>query len=325
MTVLQRVFVLVALTLAAACGTTTNSAGTPVPGGKPGNPCIAASAPAGCYTDSTGAQMPVSCPTDVSPATWVAGATCGAGTHCAMQGSTSACVANPVTVVQDTVSGGGDTSGDTSGVTGECIKSKCANEVNVCMTNPTCSKYITCMSACKDSACQNICATPLKNDATATKAVSALFQCSIDAQQTCQPVTTQCGDGKCEGSETKTSCPQDCASGADVTTSNDTGGGQDTSTGTAVCGDMTCAASEDASSCAVDCNTQYMGQAQCLAGACPDTWPACQKSTGCMFAVNCSVACNADPSCVAACQSDATDPAAKALLNCANTIPCWSE
>ncbi len=187
MSALKHLFCFVSLTAAVACGSTSAAGGNTTPGGTPGKPCIAATAPVGCYVEpGSGANTVVSCPADVSPATWVAGETCGAGMHCTVKTKTeAACVANPVTVVNDTVSGGADTSkGDTSAESA-CVAAKCANETNACMTNPKCTTFMTCLSACKDQTCQNACAAPLKTDTAATAVVQAIFQCSVNAAQAC--------------------------------------------------------------------------------------------------------------------------------------------
>lgn len=169
-----------------ACGSSTAAAGNTTPGGAPGNPCNAATAPVGCYADGTGATTIVNCPSDVSPATWTAAESCGAGTHCVLQNKTTAtCAANPVVVVNDTVSSSDTKAGDAED-TSKCVQAKCATPINSCMTNVKCSTFLSCMSACPDSACQDNCATPVKNDAAATKVIQDLIQCSLDAGMTCQ-------------------------------------------------------------------------------------------------------------------------------------------
>lgn len=181
MTTVRGLCVLTCLTCVVACGTTANSSGTPTPGGKPGNPCLAASAPVGCYSDSTGANMTVSCPADVSPATWVAGTTCAAGTHCAIQGSAAACVANPVTTVNDTVGGKGDSTASSA-----CVDAKCASQTAACTASSACMTALSCLSACNGSqTCQDQCAAPLQSNPTAATAFQNLLQCMINAAMSC--------------------------------------------------------------------------------------------------------------------------------------------
>lgn len=189
-----RLFACLAVVLLSACGSTSAASGTNnVPGGKPGNPCNAATAPIGCYAPGDGTSQIVNCPADVSPAAWQAGQACGAGTHCAVKTKTEAeCVANPVvTPVNDTVSGGGsDTSGGSKGDSSaaeECVKAKCAAETNACMTNLKCTNFLACLSKCPDNdkTCQDGCAAPIQGDAAATKVVQDFFQCSISAGMAC--------------------------------------------------------------------------------------------------------------------------------------------
>ncbi len=186
MAVLKPLLCLSSLLLVVACGSTTAAAGNLVPGGEPGKACNAASAPVGCYVDpASGANTIVSCPADVSPATWVAGQSCATGTHCTVKSKTeAACVDNPVATVPDTISSGDTGTGDGSSESA-CIQAKCAKETTACMANPKCTTFMTCLAACKDQACQDACAAPVKNDTLAAKAVQDIFQCSINAGMAC--------------------------------------------------------------------------------------------------------------------------------------------
>ena len=180
MAILRHLRILAALPLALACGTTASNSGTPTPGGAPGSACNAAATPAGCYTDPTGAQSTVSCPTDVSPATWVVGQACATGMHCAVQSQASAvCLANPATAVNDTV--GGD-----SGSGAACVEAKCSVQIATCENNAKCVAALICLGKCNgDQTCQDACGAPLQSDAAATKALSDILQCEINAAMSC--------------------------------------------------------------------------------------------------------------------------------------------
>ncbi len=185
MTALKQFFLVACAILATACGSTTNS-GNPVPGGAPGNPCVAANTPVGCYTEpGTTTSSIVNCPTDVSPATWTAGTACGAGTHCVVTSKMEAsCAANPVVVVNDTVSGSKDT-GDNSSA---CVDAVCAKETAACKGNATCTNAFVCLGKCNsDQACQDACGAPLKADPIGAKIFQDYFQCAMNAAFSCQP------------------------------------------------------------------------------------------------------------------------------------------
>lgn len=309
MAVLQRLSFFAGLTFLAACGSTTAAAGNALPGGEPGKPCAAASAPVGCYVDpASGTNTIVSCPADVSPATWVAGQSCPTGQHCTVKSKTeAACVDNPVATVPDTISSG-DTGKSDGSAESACVQAKCAKETAACLASPKCNTFMTCLAACKDKTCQDACATPIKGDAAATKAVQDIFQCSINAGMACS------GGGDAGSTDTGKT---------DTGPSQDVMSGMDTSSG-ASCGDRTCQTSETAESCPFDCNSAYASQADCIAQACGSGWSGCQANSMCAFGVNCSLACAGDSSCLSACQSDATDSLSKSMFACCAQNGCWA-
>ncbi len=69
--------------------------------------------------------------------------------------------------------------------------------------------------------------------------------------------TTSCGDGSCNGSETLTSCPKDCAVCGDKTCSS-TESLDTCPDDCSVCGDGKCTGSEDSDSCPTDCACKAM-------------------------------------------------------------------
>ena len=73
----------------------------------------------------------------------------------------------------------------------------------------------------------------------------------------------ECGDNKCTGDETTSTCPKDCSAKTDV------------------CGDKVCGATENASTCAADCGGAVCGNKTCEVGettSCPNDCPSSLKT-----------------------------------------------
>ena len=200
-------------------------------------------------------------------------------------------------------------------VTENCIKSKCATEIAACMANAKCALAVSCAGKCADLTCLTTCLAPLQTDAVADKIFSDAQDCSSNAQAACLPVTTQCGDGKCDTSETKTSCPQDCATNSDAGKTD-----TDVSTKAPGCGDLNCQANESTETCPFDCDTQVFGQASCIVANCSGELATCQAKPSCLQKLNCLVECKGISTCMVGCTGTGTitDP----VIGCLSQHVC---
>jgi hypothetical protein len=159
-----------------------------------------------------------------------------------------------------------------------------------------------------------------------------------------------CGNGKCESGETASGCPSDCSiAGCCVKNAAKCGlpsecAGLGTSCGSCAsgkscnastfqcevagptCGDLQCAPGEQ-NSCPTDCATGVGDLFQCVLGACPDKWLACQLDTNCIGWLNCNAACGCDSACGQSCAnqlSSSGQAAAEAVSQCASSAGCKS-
>ncbi len=105
-----------------------------------------------------------------------------------------------------------------------------------------------------------------------------------------------CGDGKCEGNETKDTCPIDCKGDP---------------TKVVGCGDEVCSSNENEMVCPIDCQTGAKLAWECLTNNCKQEKQKCQQSEKCLDALNKSTICmkkcqaggGSDQACATQCQS----------------------
>ncbi len=145
------------------------------------------------------------------------------------------------------------------------------------------------------------------------------------------PPKTKCGDGKCEGKEDETTCPQDCkkapvcGDGKCEDTENALSCPADCKT-VAKCGDLVCVApTETLISCPLDCNVDLKAQALCLKGKCATNLETCASDPGCLSGLLCAFACSiGDQQCLSGCQSKAGAGSGifKSLVSCAVLNDC---
>ena len=114
-----------------------------------------------------------------------------------------------------------------------------------------------------------------------------------------------CGDGKCSGGETCSSCPGDCGCAVDETC---TEGACVSGSGGSFCGDNTCDASEDCNSCSADCGACiFCGDGKCNGsedcsscsvdcGTCPPC-PNCPLEGSSCLCTDGTTSCSSDQDC----------------------------
>ncbi len=142
----------------------------------------------------------------------------------------------------------------------QCLSIKCTEFWSACGADNKCIAYLQCGEACKDLTCLSQCAQKNFSEATIL-----LGQCAETSA--CLPGGAAfCGDGKCSGSETATSCPQDCGTKP-------------------VCGNGKCEAGETSSNCAKDCGATACCAskgAQCgVVAGCPTSCGTCPSGQTC--------------------------------------------
>ncbi len=254
----------------AACGSavgggSSGGGGTPAPGGAVGATCNATLFNEGCTPDKTSKvkcdgkvwTLIAACTgTDVCSATLADPAAPTSATKKLSECKTP--VVADVTNSPDTLTGNDGTAG-ADGPAGPdmtqaqelaCIQSKCTKEWGACQADAACKALATCALACNnDQTCLGGCVK------TATQAALALLVPIDSCGKTngCLPADNKpkCGDGKCDSSESPTSCPSDCK-----VTSN--------------CGNGKCDPGENASNCAADCKpVDGCGNGKCDPGETP--------------------------------------------------------
>jgi hypothetical protein len=142
-----------------------------------------------------GNETPSNCPGDCKTT-----AKCGDGT-CASGETTTTCAMDCATTQY--------------GATIQCGWDSCNSAMKACGNKPACVEALNCLANCKcDQACaENKCSSLLSG---AINELSGIYSCAESAGcPTPCPDAPVCGDGTCNGTETKTSCPDDCG-----TTSN---------------------------------------------------------------------------------------------------------
>jgi len=211
----------------------------------------------------------------------------------------------------------------------ECGAKECKSELGACVADSACPAAFNCGLNCgDDDACGQAC---LDSAPPATKAtILALVEC---AEDNCSMTSPSCGDGACEGGETKMSCPLDCndcdngvcdAGEDDMTCPEDcakcgdgkcTDSVEDPSSCPGdcppVCGDFSCDPPETETSCAQDCKVAVCGDGACdkfdgeNCQSCNKDCGPCVPSDGCTESVSPGCAgcvceacvCAADPFC----------------------------
>jgi len=204
-----------------------------------------------------------------------------------------------------------------------CMQQKCASQISACQSNSGCSAILTCLQNCQDQNCANSCLSKANSQA------QSLFMAANDCAAQCSSTSTpKCGDGQCNGTETKTSCPTDCGSAGycgdgqcsggetAATCASDCGGGPDT------CGDGTCQAGESATNCAVDCDPTT----KCVVQACGSELDACGNNASCPGVYTCFKNCGTDQKCANACYTNApaaTQTIVANLEDCKSSSGCF--
>ncbi len=346
-------------------------------GGTPNSPCTQTYYNEGCFIPSAGVSQRVTCTPAAAgnpQGSWVLTQECGPGTTCvqsadpaAANKKVTACTATPVNNPIDTVSGqdivtgndtqtGTDTNNDATvakdgsetpditivtdtggGGMLTCIKEKCADSWATCKANSQCESVTMCIvgcganpdcpQSCFNAATESVkplligvlsCGTEQGCLAGANDPVCGDGACNgTETKSSCAQdcgAATKCGDGLCNGTETKSTCAQDCSvppkcgDGLCNGTETKTSCAKDCGTATS-CGDGVCNGTETKSSCAKDCGTATnCGDGTCSSSetkvSCPDD---CDPTYKC-FIDNCSAE-------LQACQSNAA---------CKNLGPCVS-
>ncbi len=86
-----------------------------------------------------------------------------------------------------------------------CAKENCPKDLDVCLSDPSCAKIISCMGGCKELDCYQAC---VQNAGAGGQAFAGLGQCI--AVEGCLIDGVLCGNGVCEDGETKANCIDDC-------------------------------------------------------------------------------------------------------------------
>ncbi|MSQ83741.1 MAG: hypothetical protein EXR77_12795 [Myxococcales bacterium] len=163
--------------------------------------------------------------------------------------------AKDVLVIADTTTDSGPEVSPTQ--FSDCLSKKCPEAWLSCGANTKCIAFLTCGEGCTTSACVASCAQ--KNFSEETVLLS---ECAATSGCVSGTTSQVCGNGKCEGSETASSCPQDCGTKP-------------------VCGNGLCESGETPSNCAKDC-----ANVDCCVA----------NSYSCGFAAKCGKSCGTCPS-----------------------------
>ncbi len=224
-----------------------------------------------------------------------------------------------------------DCKGDQGELT-KCWAKECGTSWGSCIALPKCLAIKNCEVACSatDTACLDGCAKGL--DSKTIKALTAINQClaAVECGKVIEP-PTKCGDGKCEGTEDETTCPQDCKKGPVCGDGKCEEGENATNCAKdcnkiAKCGDLDCVPPENPTQCAPDCDPYTKAQASCFKNKCGAAYDACINEGGCMAAMLCAfTTCTlGDAKCVEACGNVAGGGSAKytGIRQCASITGC---
>ena len=203
-----------------------------------------------------------------------------------------------------------------------CLQQKCPSQVASCQADTGCLGIIQCLQSCTDATCANACVSK-----AGTQSQNVFMTLNTCAAQ-CSSTTPSCGDGTCNGTETKTSCPADCGSASTYCGDGTCNGTESQSTcpsdctAPSTCGDGTCQSTENANNCAVDCDPTT----KCLVDACGTQINGCFGDTSCAGIFDCFGTCaNGDQTCLQGCYNAST-PAAQQLYmtyaTCAQNSGC---
>ncbi|MFT7625095.1 MAG: hypothetical protein ACI9WU_004286 [Myxococcota bacterium] len=174
------------------------------------------------------------------------------------------------------------------GVLPECIAEFCPEAGQACEQVPTCVELSVCFMGCEsgDGDCSLDCAEGY--DSQVKSASGTVMACFRDI---CE-VTTTCGDGFCQGTETLESCPEDCTP--------------------TVCGDGVCDLDETPESCLEDCPLPPDPVYQCIVQGCEAA--TCQEDPACDAVLQCFAQCTG-LACLDECVLDAPAGSEELLLD----------
>ncbi|MBM4342963.1 MAG: hypothetical protein FJ100_06260 [Deltaproteobacteria bacterium] len=174
----------------------------------------------------------------------------------------------------------------------QCLSLKCTQQWSACGADNACIAFLQCGEGCKDLTCLAQCAQKNFSEQTIL-----LAQCA-ETSGCLAGGAGFCGDGKCAGGETSSSCPQDCGS-KPVCGNGKCESGETSSNCAKDCGSSACCASKGAqcgyvAGCPSNCGTCPSGQTctnnqckggstgDCLKDKCGSQLAACQADQGCL-------------------------------------------
>ncbi len=335
--------------LSVACGAVGGGGGVGVQmvGGAVGAVCNPQYHGEGCHYDlATKVYQQVTCAADQK---WALKSPCPGTQLCKETNDPAAagkkiaeCYDAPVYTAADTT-GSGDTTtagGDTTTTGGDvakptvsaqlaCWKTKCSTEYNLCKGDSMCGGVLTCVEKCSDDNCAKACAA----SASSNDKLVGVAMCGYSAG--CSGETPpKCGDGKCDATESNSSCPADCkTTTGPVCGNNMCESGETTascakdcpSTTTPKCGDLKCQSPENIEMCPTDCDPANTAIISCLQSSCGPQLYACTANMDCVKFLGCAAACKGNSSCQSSCMTT-TPPSAQGLVGavgqCASSNNC---